>query len=381
MKINVSACGMNSMMFQKDVFLIPYYLAKVYGAEVSFIYPQTPENMDFPSEFKGVKFIPLRYRSNDQNFSFRGEWFFFWYVLRHAKEYDVLMRFHFSYQTALLGIIFKILNPKGLFYIKADGYGSFAALFRDERKFFVRWKNLLISRFLNHMCSIADRISVETPSLYDYFIRNKGVMERPSKLVLMLNGFDEDLFKDLKMKERTFEEKENIILASGRIGSKDKNVELLMEVATKLYFKNWKIVFVGPIETKECDFQAKIDYYYLKYPTLKSKVIFTGGIYDRKEYWEWFIRSKVFVHMAPVESYGIVFTEAYRFKNYIVSPDVGIAKELIKRSMGEIYPSNDAISLKIILQDIIDGKTLLNNVYKSNNYSISWSNEIQKLNL
>lgn len=46
--------------------------------------------------------------------------------------------------------------------------------------------------------------------------------------------------------------------------------------------------------------------------------------------------------------------EAYRFNNYIISTDVGWAKSAIKKSIGEIIPQDDYLSLRNAIQNVID---------------------------
>ena len=62
--------------------------------------------------------IPLHYKGGYDCFSFLSEWYFCWYILKNAKNIDCLVRFHFSYQTAIIGWIYKKVNPKGLFLHK-----------------------------------------------------------------------------------------------------------------------------------------------------------------------------------------------------------------------------------------------------------------------
>ncbi|HNU37929.1 MAG TPA: hypothetical protein PKJ87_06165, partial [Macellibacteroides fermentans] len=82
----------------KDVFLTPYYLGKKHNLEVRIVYPLSENNKHLPAEYRGVKLISLPFKSNYSSFSFKGEWYFLYYILRHARETDVLMRFHFSVQ-------------------------------------------------------------------------------------------------------------------------------------------------------------------------------------------------------------------------------------------------------------------------------------------
>lgn len=379
--LNLLVADFTALDFGKDAFLVPYYLSKQNGIIPTIIYPLNKDNEILPKRFRGVNFKPLSFRSNNQCFSFKGEWYFIFYILKHAKEIDVLMRFHFSYQTFLIGVIYKLINKKSVFYIKGDGLGLFSSLMRDESKKITKYKNKVIRWIVYKMCNIADVISTETPTTYNK-INSLGIkIETP--IILMLNGFDEELLRKLNIQERSFKEKENIILAVGRIGHPHKNIELLLKAIESTELRDWKLVIVGPIEEKECHFQDVIDDFYIRNKHLVSRVIFTGAIYDKRELWEFYNRAKVFVHMAPVESYGIVFGEAFRFNNFIVSTDVGIAAYLIKESAGRIYPNNDFLSLSCILQDItsakIDIETELNNRKVTSNFH-SWEKETQRLN-
>lgn len=140
-------------------------------------------------------------------------------------------------------------------------------------------------------------------------------------------------------------------------------------------------MFIGPIEKVECNFQEYINSFFNQNPKLKDNVCFTGPIYDKAILYNLFDRSKIFVHTAVYESYGIVIGEAFRFNNYIVSTDVGCAKELISEGMGELV-EYDANNLSRSLQRIIDGKTDIYSIYQKkhiNNRSISWENEVMKL--
>ena len=365
----------------KDVFLTPYYLGKKHNLEVRIVYPLSENNKHLPAEYRGVKLIPLPFKSNYSSFSFKGEWYFLYYILRHAREADVLMRFHFSVQTGLIGLIYKMLNPNGVFYIKGDGYGLFTSLFRKENSLLMKAKNFLIRKAMHFNCGLADLISVETPSLFDY-LHAELPARMNDKVVLMLNGFDEEYCRELQIKRRSLPEKENIMLAVGRIGAPDKNNEQLLYALEKTDLKDWKVVFVGPVENRTHDFRQTIDEFYKQNPHLTEKVLFPGAVYDKKELWEWYNRAKVFVHTSPKESFGIVLSEAFYFDNYILSTPVGIASYLINFGYGELVNHNDVEGLASKLQEVIDGKTDLEERLSSrtmDNDAFTLKKEIDKL--
>lgn len=56
------------------------------------------------------------------------------------------------------------------------------------------------------------------------------------------------------------------------------------------------------------------------------------------------------------ESYGLVLNEAKRFRNYIISTDVGAANDLLENGRyGTLVGQDDAEALALQLQKIVDG--------------------------
>ncbi|MDR0658734.1 MAG: glycosyltransferase family 4 protein [Mediterranea sp.] len=366
----------------KDSFIFPRYIAQHHGLNPSIIYHVTSDTQKLAPQYLDVELTPLKYKGKLNNFSFRGAWYLFIYCIRNASRMDVLVRMHISYQTVLFALIYKLFNKKGTFILRTDGYGIAAALKRPSGGLVRRQANRTISQIISSLLKRTDQICVETPDLYDFLTERYPQYSHKMRFILM--GFDEELYQSDSPSERPLTEKENIMIASGRIGSKQKNTELLLEAAANVDLKNWKLVLIGPIESDECDFQKYIDGYFKKYPQLKEHIIFTGEIKDRKAYWEWFDRASVFVHTAIYESYGIVLTEATRFKNYIISTDVGIAREMIAKGSGEIIPSDNPEKLGNILQAIVNGEKNVKELIRNNHckpQDISYENEIKKLSL
>ena len=180
----------------------------------------------------------------------------------------------------------------------------------------------------------------------------------------MPNGFDEELLQSLEIKERSFEEKENLIITVGRIGTEQKNTEMLLNALQNLDLKDWKVCLIGPIEP---EFHQTINKFYQQNPQKQSQVQCIGNINDKKQLWEWYNRAKVFVLTSNWESYGIVLTEAKRFSNYIISTPVGAATDIIEEERyGSIINQNDITNLSILLQDIINGDKNINEYSNKN---------------
>jgi glycosyltransferase involved in cell wall biosynthesis len=369
----------------KDVFLVPYYLGKIFNTNTNIVYSRSRTNRNIPETFRNVTLIPYANiffkKSNEY---LRGLWEIL-YILLHAKKIDVLMRFFFSDISAIVGYLYKKINKTGILYIKCDGkmgewplLGYFNSINSKNRNVLIRnIKTGIYTYFLNTI----DLITVETKAGYKSFKSNSLLnIDLKDKVKLMYSGFDKDLFEQYNIYRKNYSQKENIIITVGRLGSYPKNTIMLLHAVEKLDFKDWKLILIGPIEKDEGDFQLTIDDFFKLNPVLKDKVIFTGPVYDKKILWELYNNAKIFILTSIYESFGIVLTEALFFKNYIISTDVGSAKDLIEKGYGEIIPQNDNDYLNSKLQEIINKNDLeykFNNVNWDNN-DISWEKFVRE---
>lgn len=333
----------------KDVFLVPYYWCKINQSVGSIIYPEKDGFSKLQEYHRGIQLISLKKYLKRSKKSY-------WisaliYLLRNARTIDTLMQFHFSDNTLYIGNFYKLLNPKGFLYIKCDGeywLDTVLTNVETQRGFAGKIKRHMFNRLLRKV----DLITIETERGYEKLqSRNYCSVNLKDKAHLLENGFDEDLMKDQSIRETPFMEKENLIITVGRLGTWDKNTELILEAAKDISFNQWKIVLIGPIEPL---FQRKIDKFFFDHPHLKERIVFTGSISNKKELWEWYNRAKVYLLTSRNESFALVLMEAYRFNNYIVSTDVGWAQTAINKSFGEIIPQEDAVILRNTLQHIIE---------------------------
>lgn len=366
----------------KDAFLVPYYWNKQNNFDVNIVYPYAENNKDMPVRNRGINHVPVKFKGTNKCFSFRGEWYFFFYLLSHAKDIDVLMRFHFSFQTALLALWYKFLKPDGTFYLKGDGFGLINSLFRKDQRIQTCISNTFIRFILNKMFKVVDLISVEHNEVYEVLSKKQLGLTYSNRLVKLSNGFDEDLYNQYGIERIPFQEKENIFLTVGRLGTFQKNTEMILDAIKQTNMQSWKLVLIGPIDTKESNFQHHIDRFYQENPELIDKVFFTGNISDKKTLWEWYNRSKVFILSSRSEGYALVYFEALWFDNYLITTDVGGAKDSLDLGHGEIIPQEDPNYLALVLNNITTKKLQVENLY--NNYPIekkqlSWNNLITVL--
>jgi GalNAc-alpha-(1->4)-GalNAc-alpha-(1->3)-diNAcBac-PP-undecaprenol alpha-1,4-N-acetyl-D-galactosaminyltransferase len=139
----------------------------------------------------------------------------------------------------------------------------------------------------------------------------------------------DNLYLKEEIQLRSWEEKEDIIITVGRIGTYQKNTELFLEALKEVELNNWKVYILGPFELP---FQTYIDTYFKLNPQLRDKVIFTGNIIDRKELFEWYNRAKIFCLTSRFEGFPITFPEALYFGNHIISTPVSSALQITNYS-------------------------------------------------
>lgn len=339
----------NPLEAGKDVVLVPQYLGRALQYRTQIVCGFSKEDLQqIPQTSREeIEFI---HRSLSQNYKQRIP-VYIKYLLGNAHKINILMCFHRKPETMVNVWLYKRLNKKGRVYVKLDTEAG-NEWKTEQKRVRVRWLYNWANRIFARDCDV---ISCETEQGYRYLTEQspyRSIMKE--KLVLMPNAFDEETWQALQIPERSYDEKENLIITVGRIGTRQKNTEMLLKALRYTRIKNWKVALVGPIEP---DFQSYLDDYFQENPTLKASIEITGPIYEKQKLWEYYNRAKVFVLTSEWESFGIVLTEARRFNNYILSTPVGDAENAIAHgSKGEIIPLNDTDYLSRALQSIIDGK-------------------------
>ena len=183
-----------------------------------------------------------------------------------------------------------------------------------------------------------------------------------------------------KIKVKTLEEKEDIILTVGRLGTKAKNTELLLETLKDTDLKDWKVYLVGSLDKR---FEKYKENFFKENPDLINKIIFTGEIKNREELYKYYNRAKVFVLPSKWESFGIVMVEAMAFGNYVITSNTCAANDITNNSeIGKIIETDSKKELEIEIKKAINGEIDLKEKYKETlNYvsNFKYSNIIKKL--
>lgn len=340
---------LNSLEFGKDVVLIPYYLGQALDYEVEICCNYSEDLTKFlPTLQKdGVIFTKKPLTHNP----YQRILIYIKFLLHHASQIDLLICFHWKLETFINVLLYKFLNRHGQVYIKLDT-GSGQEWDLSRRPFLSRF--LRKKLYINCLNNI-NILSCETSQAHNFLCQNPdfgSLMTR--KLALMPNAFDEELFSTFHIPEREFQQKENLIITVGRLGTHQKNSEMILESLKQTELNKWKFIFIGPIEE---GLNQAIKQFYQEYPCKKEQIIFTGKIDNKKELWEWYNKAKVFVCTSRWESYGIVLNEAKRFRNFMVSTCVGGAEDLIeKEKYGSLIQQENSKDLSRLLSRIVNGE-------------------------
>jgi GalNAc-alpha-(1->4)-GalNAc-alpha-(1->3)-diNAcBac-PP-undecaprenol alpha-1,4-N-acetyl-D-galactosaminyltransferase len=347
----VSLFYLNKDFAGKDMFLTPKYLSDYLGFQGEIVYPKGEENLEFKNEYRGIKLTPIYSLSNYYS-TFWSEKEMAWWLIKNARKIDVLCLFWLNHRNLIFAKIYKILNPRGICYIKGDlGYIDFSKIVKKGVK------NNLRTFFFKAV----DVFSVETEDNYKAII-NGGFGDYLSGItVLMTNGFDVELLENLNLKKRKFCDKENLLITVARIGHKDKNNEMMLAALDGVDMGDWKFILVGNVEE---GFYKIYNDFIKRNPDKNQKVILSGGIYDRNELWEIYNKAKVFLLTSPKEGMANVFSEAITFGNYIITTNVSGAKEISDNErLGKVIRIGDVDALRNALCNIFDAKVDLETNY------------------
>jgi len=325
----------------KDVGMIPYVMYKDFGYDSTIA---SYNNGNYPyleSEVKGVSqiFIEKRFKSDFLNLIF--------FIFNNFKKFDILQVYHFSLKQLLVLNLFKILNfrnKRARAYLKMDVNHTIKTWSFSSTKKIIY--NLVLKKI--------DLISLESKKLYDYCKQNNILEE---KIKYIPNGF----YDHGSRNDTPFSEKENLIITVGRIGTFEKNNEVLFEGFREFCKQNntWKLEVIGPVED---DFKSYISNFFKENPNLIDRLLLTGGILDRDVLNDKYIKAKIFVLTSRSEGFPLVFLEAIKAGCTIISTDLDTAYDVTDNGkLGGIFPIGDFMELSKILESKVSNVEKLSN--------------------
>lgn len=375
-KVLAYANQFQEMFLSKDIFLIPYYIAKKMGGECRYLYTHNLGNTEIPSEHRGVEIIQTKNRN---------QWkVFLQEILTHSKDIDVLFLTGSSAVHMFATFLYKKINPKGKVVVFGDMEEPQACELNQNGFHYsgglVGWlKGKLTDYFFRHVTYL-----VANSAAYHLM---KDLFERKhwNGLLHFYPCLDDEKFESYGLKRKPFAEKENVMVCVGRIGCFQKNTEMLLNALRKTDLKDWKIYMLGPItssfDLKEGgDFQKVIDQFFEECPWYKERLIFTGMVYDQKAVFEYYNRAKVLLATARHEGFANVYSQAAALGCYVISTDVGGADVCSNDwKYGIKLRQNDSVGLANVLAELVCGKLEVPEEYAIPFAEMSYSYRVKRV--
>ncbi len=166
------------------------------------------------------------------------------------------------------------------------------------------------------------------------------------------------------------------MITVGRLGTYQKNTEMLLNALDLMELRDWKVYLIGSI-SEDLDFFLKD--FFMRNPSKKESVFFVGPIYDKKSLWEFYNRAKVFILTSRFEGYPLVLTEAKRFRNYIVSTELDASEDLLENGKyGCLIAQENYKELALFCQKIINGEICIDVYENYDKEDISWDMIMRK---
>lgn len=312
----------------KDVGYIPYIMSKNFKFQSSVVTFNNDNYNYINTHLKGLKIEFLNSKIKNDKLAV------LIYLLKYSKEIDVLNLFHIKPKHLMYIYIYKLLNKKGKAYIKLDANETIKNINLDQKNI----KHFIYKIFLKY----CDLISVETTELYEWLNKNWKY-----NVEYIPNGF---WMNDESFNNKNYNIKQNYITVVGRIGDKNKNIEILVEAFKRIYkeIPDWNIYLVGSMTDEFSEYLKDIEE---NYPDIEKRIIKQGYVSDLEKLDLIYSQSKIFCMTSISESFGLVFVEAIKNGCYIISSNVLAAKDIINNGEnGVVFESNDLEELIKLLK-------------------------------
>ena len=364
------------MFLSKDIFLVPYYIAKCIGGTLDYIYCQNLGNTSIPSSYRNAS---IRKSTIADDFRTMLK-----YIVVDAKQIDVLFIWGCSLKHMIIIRMFRLFNPKGKIVVFGDMEPQQARILNQTDFMCPRGVKGIVKRYFADFFMKNVTFIVANTEAYNEM---KKLCERNkwNGLLHFYPCLDDEKFNEYGIKRKLWDEKDNIMVCVGRIGCHQKNTEMLLDALEKVDIKDWKIYMIGPI-TSSFDlndsggFQKSIDTFFVRNPQYKEKLIFTGMIYDQKEVFEYYNKAKVLLSTSRHEGFANVYSQAAAMGCYIVSTDVGGADVASNNwQFGKKLAQEDSSMLAIQISEIISGDVVIDATKSHLISDISYSNKVNQV--
>jgi GalNAc-alpha-(1->4)-GalNAc-alpha-(1->3)-diNAcBac-PP-undecaprenol alpha-1,4-N-acetyl-D-galactosaminyltransferase len=313
----------------KDTCLVPCLLQKYYNFNATIAAYAINEKL-LHNYFPDCNFIS--FRSSGEYIKDACD-----FITQNALQYDILY-FYGAYVSYLsVAQAFKMNNPNGKIYLKMD-----------MNRY---WLSRVASAdIFKQLLSICDLSTVECRAL-----QKQLNQKLPYDIQLIPNGF----FETFVPKPLDYSEKENVILTVGRLGTDQKQTNVMIEGFLKASIPGWKLRLVGSMEP---DFLPVIE----EYKSLPgfSNVEFAGIISDREQIDNEYRKAKIFCMTSNLEGMAHVYSEAGKNGCYIITTDVDGVYDLTENGKyGTVIPVGDINALETAFKTVCNDEDKIRKVF------------------
>ena len=324
--------SIGQVFLYKEIGEIPYYFSKIYDYH-------TIVDDFFDVDFSGGNAFRTVELQSYKNHNRITKLLKIWKIFRMARKIDILYLLSITPDSMFKMLAYRLGGGRGKIYLKLD-----LGIYAKDGKDLLKWGNMSLFLKTVHFFfkPLPDVYTIETKRSYER-LRNSyyGDLIEKGKLLRLPNGFDPEILEEIGVTRRPISGKEKIMITVGRLGTHQKNTELLLDVLAKVDLQDWKFYCIGPIEDS---FKGEIERFYSEHPEKKDSVIFTGMI-SQKDKFEYYDKARVFVLTSRHEGFAFALVEAAYMKNYIVSTDVGGAEDVLDYTGGVLFePEGDGVS-------------------------------------
>ncbi|MBR1714950.1 MAG: glycosyltransferase [Treponema sp.] len=327
---------------KKDTGLFPLYLAKSYGLSAEIVFTESAKST-MKTDIDGV--VALTKVPKKTVFegapSFSIFHFFRWYsfiapyisyIKQNRNTISHYMFFHATDNSLVLAWLASRYNKNAKIWIKMDANiaaaKGLAFLFSRQRSVKHTIRQFLFKRLFKSV----DLLSTESQSTYE--IISNTAIKFCKNICVIPNGIK------LSKLNATFS-KEKVMICVGRLGSKQKNIAVLLKALETVNLKDWKIYLIGSTQIENFDFESAVQEFYKFHPEKKSCVIITGNISDKEKLNEYYRKSSVFIMPSEQESFCIAAIEAGMTGNYLLLSDFSSARDFVPNGeYGYILPES-----------------------------------------
>lgn len=305
----------------KDVGQTPQVMANCYGYESYLVTYNNGDDYEswcdkYAPDIKKVIFLQKSGHNTELLDELR-------FIVKHAREIDVLHTFHIGIKHLICLWVYKILNPKGISYLRLDIDFQTLEYYSNIEP----WKKKII-RFLHKGTDIVSAESSETCKQYEKIF---GI--RP--ICVPIGFVDIDSMKNINCTHKSVLDmgnssnkdgsndtsicKEKIIMTAGRLGTKQKATEILLEAFAKTQNTiDWKLICAGPISE---DFNNYMYNFKSLHADVMDRIIFTGNITNKAELYSYMERASIFAMPSRWGGSETVCVEAISKGCYLLMSD------------------------------------------------------------